>query len=128
MGIDNILHPNFGQKPMLSGSKKPVPLNLDVRFGESKAAISCSNCKGLHQAGLFIILAGQAMLLCIKCIAGALMKFQETHPLEHLIEIDSNIPPETMSRAVEEIQKSHPEVPEKTVERIIREAINELGV
>jgi len=123
---DNILRPGFGMGG--HGPPSPSGLTLDIRFGESPAALQCINCPKMMQAGLYVIVKGQPILLCVHCVAGALVKYQEIHPLDHLIEVDSNIPPEVMSRALDETQKEFPDIPPARIEKIVRSALDRMEV
>lgn len=116
---DNILRPEFGQKA------KTLP--FEIRFGESQAAIVCSNCKKLQKAGFFVVYGQLAVLVCVSCTANAIVKYQDTHLFaEKTVEIDAEVSPEVLNRVVQEVVREHPDLPGAKVEKIVRSAVEKL--
>jgi len=118
--MDNVLRGNFG------GPRPVKPPPFDLKFGESQNAIPCVNCRQPGNVGVFIIWAGQAVLLCLHCVGQAIMKYQETHLMSQAVQVDAEVPPEKVSKAIEAVISENPGIPEETVAKIARSVINKL--
>lgn len=118
--MDNILRPNFGGGKKQGGEGFP-----DIRFGESQNLTKCSSCGVERRAGFWVIKGQVAILVCIQCTAMAILKYQDTHlGAEKVFQVDAEVPPEMLTRIVEKVTKEFPEIPEHTVARISKMAID----
>lgn len=118
MGIEGIIRPDGGKR---------VSAPFEIRFGESSFPVVCSNCRIPQRAGFFVLWKDTAVLVCIRCTANAIVKYQETHLFaSREVEIDARVPPETVSRVIEEVVRENPDLPEEKVAKIARSAIEKI--
>lgn len=121
--MDELLRPKFGNGPG-TGKRSPI----DIRIGAMQAALPCLNCQKMQQAGFYVIQGNGAVMICMKCAAGAIVKYQEINPLEKLFEVDIDLAPDAMNKALEAARREAPDVSEATVEKIVRTAVDQLGI
>lgn len=119
--MDDIIKPDFG------GPKKLQQLPFEIRFGESQHPVMCQSCKTVRKAGFFVIYGQAVVLVCIQCTATAIMKYQETHLFgEKVFQVDAEVPPEVMSKVIEDVVKENPDLPEFQVAKIAKSAIEKI--
>ena len=126
--MSDILRPSFGRDGGSGpfGSAPARKLDVGIRFGEFPVAIQCVQCQSLNKAGLGIIFSGNPVLLCIKCVGTALMKYQELHPDEKVVDFDVEASPERIQEVVVMLQKENPDLDPKRVEAITKLAIEKI--
>lgn len=120
--MDDILRPDFK-----NGNHQTQQLPFEIRFGESQHPILCQGCKGVKKAGFFVIYGKYVVLVCMQCTATAIMKYQDTHIMgERIFQVDAEVPPEVMSRVIEEVAKENRDLPEEKVSAIVKSAIEKI--
>jgi hypothetical protein len=82
-------------------AQKKVGIAIDIKFGDAQTAIQCMACQGFNQSGLFIIVKNDPVLLCVKCLARCVVKFQELHPTEKLFDEDICVDDKEYQRAAD---------------------------
>ena len=121
--MDEILRPKFGGMP----GTKQVQLPFEIKFGEAAQAVLCQNCKTLKKAGFFVVWNNTAILICVQCNAGAIMKYQETHIFgEKIFQVDAEVPPEVVDKIKAELIEENKDLPESRVVKIVEEAIKRI--
>lgn len=104
-----------------------VTPSFGVRFGDMAGLNQCMGCQGMDRSGLFIIEGKYAHLLCVKCLATQIMRWQQTHPAEKLINVDVNVPDEAYPKMAKRLQELIPNVPDSVAVQACREILNECG-
>lgn len=100
---------------------------VDIKFGEIGAAINCSICNGFNNAGFFVIYKDKARLCCVKCVAGAVSKYQDHHPDAKLLEFDIDVDQAAYKTAADAVRGKYPEFSESKALEIAELAIRAIG-
>jgi len=115
--------------PMQKGpppNKTPVP--IDLRFGDADVATPCQCCSRLERSGLFIAMPTKTILgICVRCMATSLVKFQETHPLEKLFDVDVDVHDEAYKEAAKAVRDKLPKLSETEALLVAETAIRTLS-
>jgi hypothetical protein len=105
----------------------PDDFPVDIKFGEIGAAINCSVCKGFSNAGFFVSYRNKARLCCVKCVAGAVSKYQDLHPSEKILEFDVDVDDTGYKTAADVIRAKYPKLSDSEAIDIATLAIRSIG-
>lgn len=113
--------------PMQKGPNK-MPVPIDLKFGDAEVATLCQCCSRFERSGLYIMVSTQTMLgICIRCMASALVKFQETHPLEKLFDVDVDVHDVAYKDAAKAVRDKLPKLSETEALLVAETAIRTLS-
>lgn len=109
------------------GGVGELPDHVRVRFGDYPVPISCNACKKMYRSGLLVAIGTESsVFVCIKCMAQALVKWQDMHPEEDLIEKDVNVPDGAYSRMAKRLQEIVPQISDSDAAKACREVLDEI--
>lgn len=101
-------------------------LQLDIRIGKAEAAVPCLACKNFRAGGVYIIVKGRALLLCMSCAVNGILKYQQQFPDEKLFEGDVEVKEEDYVRAARAIQMKNSSISESDALELAKVAIRTL--
>lgn len=114
---------SMGGNGSLPGKPLSMPFNFSVAFGESGAAINCSSCNALDNRGFFVMQGSKALLICIKCVVRAIDKYQQTHPMEKIFDVDVDVDDKEYQKAADAVRDKRPDLSESEALEIAKAAI-----
>ena len=111
----------------MGGSNDPRHLPCDIRFGESQVPCLCSACNTMSRFGFWVILGTENLLICIKCTAASVVRLQELHPDENLLEADLNVDPYQLKDAADAVRTVAPELSESKALEVVKVTVDALS-
>ncbi len=123
MGIEGIIPGGLGGGKPVGSKEFPIKINI----GESEAAIPCSACKRMHQAGVFVIAADKAILICMRCTGAAVVRYQEMHPTEKLFDVDIDVGDDHYKEAADAVRATAPQLSESKAMDVAKAVIKAIG-
>jgi len=75
---------------------------------------------------MFIIVNGKGYLLCVKCVATAVVQWQRTHPAEKVFDVDINVCDDAYPRMAKRLQEIIPGVSDSDAAKACREILDEI--
>jgi hypothetical protein len=100
---------------------------VDIKFGEVGVASTCSVCRRMHTAGLFVIYKNKFRFCCILCVVLAVKKYQDLHPTETLLEFDIDASANDYKYAVKALREKYPDMDEAKAEEVARTVVRAIG-
>ena len=109
----------------LGASKNKVP--VDVKFGESTLPMVCSGCQSMNKYGCWIVVAQEPTLICVKCVASAVVKMQDLYPDMTLFDVDINVDPGELAPSVKAVRELLPELTDAKAYEVAKAALYAIG-
>jgi hypothetical protein len=117
----------MGMDDLIRRPQPPKELPFEIRLGEAQNSVLCQSCRIMKRAGIFVIYKSYTVLVCMQCLATGIVKYQDLHlGSEKVFQVDAEVPPELMERAVAQVIEENKDLPENIVAKIARSAIEKI--